>query len=486
MTGYGLTKAPPLRSGSDGDAIFRRYGQDLYRFCLAILGNREDAQDALQNTMVSALRALPGEQRKIELKPWLYRIAHNESIDLIRRRRGNEALDPELIAGGPDLAQEAEQRERLGRLLADLETLPERQRAALVLRELSGLKFEQIATAIGCSAAVARQTVYEARLSLRQIEAGREMGCDAVTRALSDGDGRVLRRRDIRAHLRSCSDCQAFRAEIEGRSQSLAALAPMPALAAAGVLKGALGAAAGAGAGSAAAGGAAGGGLVGGIGGSLVLKAAATVAVVGVLGIGADRAHVVDLGISGAGPGAVSEQGAASEGAGTAEGLEAAGAARDLGDAAPTEEARSANGGRTGDAATAPGQPSAGPRGEKGSAPSSSSAHAKPSPSGAAHGKGAGHAYGHGGSGPGKSAKGQQKAAENQSAAHGKSAAGAHPEHPAKPAKPAHPEAPDKAKPAGEPASPPTSQAAPEPAPEQAAAGSANGKSAAAPGQQEN
>ena len=67
--------------------IYQRYHQDLYRFCLAILGNPEDAQDALQNTMVKALRALPGERREIQLKPWLYRIAHNESIDLLRRRR---------------------------------------------------------------------------------------------------------------------------------------------------------------------------------------------------------------------------------------------------------------------------------------------------------------------------------------------------------------------------------------------------------------
>ena len=50
-------------------AIFRRFQQDLYRYCVAILGNPEDAQDALQNTMVKALGALPGERREIELKP---------------------------------------------------------------------------------------------------------------------------------------------------------------------------------------------------------------------------------------------------------------------------------------------------------------------------------------------------------------------------------------------------------------------------------
>ncbi|MGE0067371.1 MAG: sigma-70 family RNA polymerase sigma factor [Solirubrobacterales bacterium] len=288
---------------ADGDerafaAIFRRYHQDLYRYCLAILGNRDDAQDALQNTMVKALRALPGESRAIELKPWLYRIAHNESIDLVRRRRAGEPLDPELIAGGPGLAREAEARERLGNLLADLETLPASQRGALVMRELSGLDFEEIAEALGTSAATARQTLYEARLSLRQIEAGREMSCDTVTGALSDGDGRVLRRRDLRAHLRSCADCRSFRAEIDGRSRDLAALSPLPALAAAGILQGLFGGGGG--------GGAAGGGLAGLLGGgaakaigtSAAVKATATVAAVAVLGAGvAQRANFVDLGL---------------------------------------------------------------------------------------------------------------------------------------------------------------------------------------------
>src|SRR5215212_6319892 len=87
-------------------AIFRRYHQSLYRYCLAIVGNPEDAQDALQNAMVKVLRALPGEERRIDLKPWLYRIAHNESIDLVRRRRESRELDAELPSGEPALAEE--------------------------------------------------------------------------------------------------------------------------------------------------------------------------------------------------------------------------------------------------------------------------------------------------------------------------------------------------------------------------------------------
>ncbi len=144
-------------------AIYQRYRQDLYRFCLAIVRDPQDAQDALQNAMVKVLRALPGETRQIQLKPWLYRIAHNEAVETLRRRRDNAELDPEVVGSGGDPSEAAATRERLRRLFADLAELPERQRSALVMRELSGLGFEEIAEAFDTSAAVARQTVYEAR-----------------------------------------------------------------------------------------------------------------------------------------------------------------------------------------------------------------------------------------------------------------------------------------------------------------------------------
>jgi RNA polymerase sigma factor (sigma-70 family) len=288
------------RRAIDGDqraftAIFNRYHQSLYRYCLAIVGNPQDAGDALQNTMVKILSALPGEQRRIELKPWLYRIAHNESVELLRRRRDAEQLDPELTGTGTGLAEEAAMRERLRHLIADLDQLPERQRGALVMRELGGLGFSEIGAALGTSAAVARQTLYEARLGLRQMDEGREMSCETVARALSDADGRVARRRDIRAHLRDCSSCRRFREEINDRRGDLAALSPLPAAASAALLHGLLGGSGGsAGAGLA---GAVGMGTAKSAGASLALKSAATVAVVAAIGVtAADRGGLIHHG----------------------------------------------------------------------------------------------------------------------------------------------------------------------------------------------
>jgi RNA polymerase sigma factor (sigma-70 family) len=292
--------------------IYQRYHQGIYRFCLATVGNPQDAQDALQNTMVKVLRALPGEKRKIQLKPWLYRIARNESVEVLRRRRDDVQLQNEQ-AGIAGLAETAETRERLRALLADLEQLPERQRAALLMRELSGLDFAEIGAAFGSSAAVARQTLYEARLSLRQLEAGREMRCADVMRELSDADGRVTRRREIRAHLRDCADCRAFKDGIAKRNADLAALGPLPVAASAGLLHAVLGQAGAPGAGAASGGGALSGAVSAGTGKAIatsaIVKSAATVAVVAVVGVSAaGRGGLIDVPVVGGGEAHVSGQ----------------------------------------------------------------------------------------------------------------------------------------------------------------------------------
>jgi RNA polymerase sigma factor (sigma-70 family) len=298
------------------EAIFRRYHQDLYRYCLATVGSPQDAQDALQNTMVKAMQALPGEQREIKLKPWLYRVARNEAIETLRKRRDGVELDAEREAANWEIAESTAARERLRQLFADLEALPERQRSALVMRELAGLDFGEIGAAFGTSPEVVRQTLYEARLSLRQMDEGREMSCETVRRTLSDADGRVTRRRDLRAHLRGCASCRSFRDGIAQRRGEFAAIAPLPMALSAGLLQGllggqasTLGAASAAPAAGAASGGAAvsGGGVAGAVGAGVgktiaaatLAKSAATVAVVAAIGVSAERGGVVDLPLGG-------------------------------------------------------------------------------------------------------------------------------------------------------------------------------------------
>ena len=95
-------------------------------------------------------------------------------------------------------------------LAADLVELTEQQRGALLMRELGGLSFAEIASALQISAAAAKQTVYESRCVLQALQEGREMECDVVRRTLSDGDRRALRGKRLRGHLRACTGCHDF------------------------------------------------------------------------------------------------------------------------------------------------------------------------------------------------------------------------------------------------------------------------------------
>src|SRR3954471_2570747 len=218
-------------------AMYERHHQALYRYCRSILHDDEDARDALQSTMAKAPTALRDEERDFELRPWLFRIAHNEAISRLRQRRDSTDLDAVGTLGTDSLAQTVEDRERLALLRADLRDLPERQRSALVLRELSGLSHAEIAAVLDSSAPAVKQTIFEARAGLHECAEGRTMLCADVQRALSDGDGRVLRGRRVRAHVRSCRACRTFKTALAQRPADLAARAPaLPVSAAAALL----------------------------------------------------------------------------------------------------------------------------------------------------------------------------------------------------------------------------------------------------------
>ena len=220
-------------------AIYERHHQDIFRYCQSITGNAEDASDALQSTMAAALRSLPRERREITLRPWLFRIAHNESVSILRRRTSFVELTESVEPSAPGPHAVASMRERLSGLVSDLQSLPERQRGALVMRELIGLEYDEIATALNVSGGAARQAVYEARMALSQSDEGRDMACEAARRSISSRDGRTLRGRRLRAHLRGCRGCTAFSEQLGARRAALPALLPpLPAAAGAAIFGG--------------------------------------------------------------------------------------------------------------------------------------------------------------------------------------------------------------------------------------------------------
>jgi RNA polymerase sigma factor (sigma-70 family) len=147
------------------EEIVRRYGKPLTRYAAAIVGGR--AEDVTQDAFSKALLALRRDGAEIELRPWLFRIVRNTALNNLRDSPPSAEALAEVIASGSNPAEEMERREELADLMRRLQSLPEAQRAAIVMRELEGLSHEEIASALGLSDGGARQAIYRARRSLR-------------------------------------------------------------------------------------------------------------------------------------------------------------------------------------------------------------------------------------------------------------------------------------------------------------------------------
>ena len=133
------------------EILYDRHHRGVLAFCRHMLGSLEEAEDAVQHTFSSAYRALLADDREIALRAWLYAIARNRCLSMLAARREQVALDDveSLLPSTAGLAREVEQRSDLRELLADMQRLPEDQRAALVLSELEAHSHKEIADILG-------------------------------------------------------------------------------------------------------------------------------------------------------------------------------------------------------------------------------------------------------------------------------------------------------------------------------------------------
>ncbi|MFL5897654.1 MAG: RNA polymerase sigma factor [Solirubrobacterales bacterium] len=297
------------RSGNPGafEAIVERYQGRLLGFCRQMLGSTEDAEDVLQEVFVNAYRAMLADEREINLRPWLYRIARNRCLNYLRKPKADaqESMDmvPEVDAAST--AERVHNREEFRQILSDVNKLPETQRAALLLREMDALSYEEIAAAMETTVPSVKSLLVRARISLAEASQARLLTCGEVHVELSEAaEGLRKVSAPVRRHVRECEECGAFRSQIRSNEKALAALFPVaPLLALKGFIASKLGlGTGGAGAGAAGAGaagaGAAGGfsaaiggssaaGGIGAIGGAIGTKAAAGVVTAALLTAGA-------------------------------------------------------------------------------------------------------------------------------------------------------------------------------------------------------
>jgi len=275
-----------FRAGHD-DAfrvIHDRYRQRLFAYTRQMLAHRQDAEDALQDIFVRAYAGLRASDRELALRAWLYRVAHNRCIDQLRRPSPPPPEVLELLRPPVhDPIAEADRRESLRRLIADVRRLPDQQRSALLMRELGGMSYADLAEALGVTVPAVKSLLVRARLALAQALEARDTACSEIREELIVSHDRGLRpNATARRHMRDCAGCREFRHDLRGVSRSFAAL--VPTLGPLGVLANVLGIG-GAGAGSSAAGGAlAAGGAAGG-----------SSAIVGVGAMSAGATHVATL-----------------------------------------------------------------------------------------------------------------------------------------------------------------------------------------------
>lgn len=176
-----LAMVARVRAG-DADAyrvLVERHSRTLFRLAYRMTGNEHDAEDVVQESFLRAYRQLGRFDERASFGTWLYRIAVNCSLDLVRarKRRGEitASADPEMddplsTAAAPDpapdrMAMSGEVRERLSGAMNELSAS---ERTAFVLRHFEGMRIEEVGRVLGCQPGAAKHSVFRAVQKLRR------------------------------------------------------------------------------------------------------------------------------------------------------------------------------------------------------------------------------------------------------------------------------------------------------------------------------
>ncbi len=296
-----------IRDGDEAafEALYDRHHASLLAFCRHMLGNREDGEDALQQTFVRAHGSLRKGRLPDSVRSWLFAIARNRCLTMLAARRDTVVAPEDFEPGYDGLAEEVRRRADLRELVSDLARVPDDQRAALVLFELGGFEQAEIASVLGCAPGKVKALVFQARSALIADREARETPCEQIRGELELARAGALRRGPLRRHLRQCGSCDDYRRIVARQRGGLALI--LPVAPSAGLKIAVLGGAGASGSAGAAAAGALSAGAAGGlVAKGVVAKVAITVAVAGA-GVSGGVATVGGGGASGD-PGPVADR----------------------------------------------------------------------------------------------------------------------------------------------------------------------------------
>lgn len=220
------------RRGNQGafEALVGRYQSRLLSFTRHMLNSKEDAEDVLQEVFAAAYNAMMADERPINVRPWLYRIARNRSLNHLRKQQpiGVDSMDIHFADGGISTADRVHKREDFRHLMEDVGELPETQRTALLLREIDALSYEQIAEAMETTIPSVKSLLVRARVSLAEAAEARRLTCEEVREELGEvAEGIRKMSPPVRRHLRSCDRCAGFRKQLNANNKAMAAILPI-------------------------------------------------------------------------------------------------------------------------------------------------------------------------------------------------------------------------------------------------------------------
>jgi RNA polymerase sigma factor (sigma-70 family) len=221
-----------FRAGSDEafNTLHDRYRQRLFAYVRQMLStqSRQDAEDVLQDVFVRAFGALRADERQVNVRAWLYRVAHNRCIDHLRRPMPAPA-DVFEMSRTPlhDPLEDAQRREDLRRLITDVGRLPEQQRSALLMREIDGMSYADLATALDVTVPAVKSLLVRARLGLVEAAEARTTDCAVIREDLVAAYDRGVKASGrARRHMKECEGCREYRSALRGVRSSFAALSP--------------------------------------------------------------------------------------------------------------------------------------------------------------------------------------------------------------------------------------------------------------------
>src|SRR5215218_3710964 len=197
------------------DEAFRvlhdRYRQRLFAYVRQMLSasTRQDAEDVLQDVFVRAYGALRNDNREMNVRAWLYRVAHNRCIDHLRRPVP-PATDVFEMSRKPlhDPVEEAQRRDDLRQLVHDVGNLPEQQRSALLMREIDGMSYADLAVALDVTVPAVKSLLVRARVGLVEAAEARDADCTEIQADLMRSYDRGVKASGrARKHMKSCDSC---------------------------------------------------------------------------------------------------------------------------------------------------------------------------------------------------------------------------------------------------------------------------------------